>query len=103
MAKTLNTKLSAQSRYICSRGTEGWDKGQIEKTEEEGAGEGNKGEDRKGAREMGQGCLSQTGTKGCLWVERRQTWHIGKCRFIKVQVGKPQVRMRCLILVRQVN
>lgn len=41
------------------------------------------------------------GTKDCLfWTERRQTWYIGKCRFIK---GESRVRTRCLNFIRHVN
>lgn len=53
LAQNPKTKFSAQRRCICSRGTEGRDKGQREETEEEG-GEGNKGEKRKGERERGR-------------------------------------------------
>ena len=35
-------------------------------------------------REMGKGYLYQR-MKDCLWIERKQTWHIGKCWFIKVK------------------
>lgn len=41
--RTPKTKFSVQ-RFICSRGTEGRDKGQRQKIEEEGEGEGSHGE-----------------------------------------------------------
>jgi len=46
-------------------------------TEEEREGEGHKGEGRRGARERGQGYLSQSKIKNCLWIEKGQMWHIG--------------------------
>ena len=45
---------------------------------------------------MGKTVSPRRGTKDCLWIEKRQMWHIGKWQFIKVK-EKPCVRMRCLI------
>lgn len=43
-------------------------------------------EKSKGIRERGQRYLSQGQAKNCIWIERqRQTWYIGKWRFIKIQ------------------
>ena len=56
----------------------------------------------KGTREREEEYLSWSGTKDCLWIERRQMWHMGERQFIKVQ-GEPCVRMRCLILIGHVN
>jgi hypothetical protein len=33
----------------------------------------------KGTREREVGYLSWKGAKDCLWIDRRQMWHIGKC------------------------
>jgi hypothetical protein len=41
--------------------------------------------EKKGTREISKGHLSLTGTKDCLWIERRQMWSIGKWLFIKVK------------------
>ena len=38
----------------------------------------------KGMRE-GRKSICPKETKGCLWIERRHMWPIGKQRFIKVQ------------------
>jgi hypothetical protein len=48
------------------------DKDRIERTRKNG----------KGTRKAGKHiCFG--GTKGCLWIKRRQMWHIGKWQFIK--------------------
>lgn len=56
--------------------------GERRETEYEGEGEGSKWEEG--------GYLSQV-RKDCLWIDRRQTWPIGKGRFIKVK-GEPLCR-----------
>ena len=58
----------------------------------------------KGTRERGKMDFVPEGawTKHCLWLERRQMWHIGKWRLIKLK-EKPCVRMRCLISIGHIN
>jgi len=71
----------------------------------EGHRAGNKRQ-REEIRNKGEGDICSMGvrggTKDCLWIERRQTWLIGKGHFTKVK-GKPRVWMRCLILIGHVN
>jgi hypothetical protein len=45
--------------------------------ENEGEREVNKGE--------GKWVFVLEGMKDCLWIEKRQMWPTGKCRFIKVK------------------
>ena len=83
------SRTSSQHKEDCfaPEGQRAGNKRQIQEMEDEGEG---------------QGYLSPSGTKECLWIERRQPRTIGKWRFIKVK-GKPCVRMKCLILNRLVN
>lgn len=66
------TEFLAQRRFVHLRGTEGRNKRQ----EEKGGGGG--GRD-----------VCPRGTKGCLWREGRQMWHIGKWKFIKEKGETP--------------
>lgn len=52
------TKFSAQSRFVCPRGTEDRDKGQRQEIEDEGGVKENKGEGRMKVRERGKEYLS---------------------------------------------
>jgi hypothetical protein len=65
-------KFSAQRRFICPRGTEGRESGD---NKDRRWGVMEKG---KGTRQREEGCFSQSGTKDCLCIERRQAWPIGK-------------------------
>ena len=78
------TKFSAQRRFIYSKGQRTANKRQRQEIEDEGEGEGNKTEERV----KGEGHSSWIVTKDCFWIERRQSWHTGKWKFIKVR-GKP--------------
>ena len=70
------TKFSAQRRFICPRETEDGDNRHRQETEDEGKG--------KGIREREEGHFSWR-TKDCLWIERRQMWHIVKWGITKVK------------------
>lgn len=74
------TKYSAQRRFICSTETKGRDKGQRQMIQEEGGEKENLGKGRKGAKERSKRymCWGEGRTNDCLWIERRQTWPIGK-------------------------
>jgi hypothetical protein len=52
-----------------------------EKGREQGKGE-------KEVREKGQGYLSQSETKDCFWIEKRQMWHLARWHF-SPNKGKP--------------
>jgi hypothetical protein len=45
-------------------------------------GEGEKRGEKRGEVE---GYLAWRGIKDCLWIKRRQTWSIGKWKFVKVK------------------
>lgn len=62
-----------------SAGQRAGNKKQTQTIEDQGEGEENK---RRGK------CIYSGKTMNCLWVERKQTWHIGKC--IKKKKGKPK-------------
>lgn len=49
-------------------------------------------EERERNKGEGLGYLSQSGTKDCFWIARRQMWPTGKWQFIK-EKGEHCVRM----------
>ena len=64
--------LSTKEIYLPSEGQRARNKRQKQKIEDKGEREGNKGEgDRLSV-------LGEGGSKDCLWVESRQTWHMGR-------------------------
>ena len=58
----------------------------------------------KGTREREEEYLSWSGTKDCLWIERRQMWPIGKWQFIKGKENRPpHVRTRRLVFIEHAD
>lgn len=62
-----------------------------------------KREKGKGTRERGKRYLSLRRTKDCLWMERRQTWPVGKWQFRKGKGERTSCWVSWLILIRSVD
>lgn len=56
----------------------------------------------RGEGRKGKGQEFSQRTKDRLWIERRQTQHIGNWQFIKVK-GEHPIKMKYIILVGHVN
>lgn len=69
--RTLKVKFSAGQRA--------GNKKQTQTLEDQGEGEENKTRGK---------CIYSGKTTSCLWVERKQTWHIGKCIKEKKEIPK---------------